>query len=814
MREKEKFEKRQVMGAEKTPEGRHLTRPSWKKTFRTTALGVLLAASLLAGCGAPAESSKVTTSSMINASSASVPESTPEASEEVAPTSAPAATALDPSWYVYKTEKGVQFLGGTFTKAKVDNQANALEAVREAFPLLGVSEETVLASMGEPLKIFDTSVYEFAEKRGGEVVDGSVIKLLVGGDGTVLAVNSALGGKVEEATEPISKEQAEEIVAKTYQKIAFETNVSEPLPILITEDGRESNENRIRSAYRVYTNNPGSQVLLGETPDAANAAEIEKYPYLIHYVSTAGKYLFYLPARDVVNGELKDQEYDHSAIFEMEGIEPVQVTYKPAEPWKGRQFEEMTLDLVKDSDGKYLLIDPARRIVMCDYKGYYAKTGGQPEFQVRGFESLEDVDQEMLVLWGNFARIYDFYKDVVGWKAPDGKGSDTMLLYYVVDQSGEPKDEALYEGSRTYGFDTFTFGKGFGDAYALDVMAHEYTHCLTRRSMTSNVYYNDQGAINEAMSDIIGYMIDMLTLKEDGGWVVGRYQKNPIRSFSDPELYKQPATMLGRYYTPNAFLPSLENDYGGVHCNSSLVNHIAYLLCEKGGMTYEEALRYWLTVDMSLTKETNFSQLSVILPYTLKVLGMEKYMDVLTEAMKKVSLTGFPEEVVPGTVLMDLKIDADTFKKYYEDEDISPISVLLLLYDKEKDAFESTILNVSGDGHFRLPVKAEKGETVKAAILLQHIGSLQALLFDKDKDVWRDVSDILYTEILTDDSEGQPREEKLEAKFDSYLLAVPEGNYASMDLTKGFAALAEHEANADAEATDDVSYYDLTLDEG
>ena len=38
----------------------------------------------------------------------------------------------------------------------------------------------------------------------------------------------------------------------------------------------------------------------------------------------------------------------------------------------------------------------------------------------------------------------------------------------------------------------------------LDVIAHEFTHCVTASLMTYNSYTTDYGAINEAMSDIQG----------------------------------------------------------------------------------------------------------------------------------------------------------------------------------------------------------------------------------------------------------------------------------------------------------------------
>ncbi|MBQ9505400.1 MAG: M4 family metallopeptidase [Lachnospiraceae bacterium] len=66
-------------------------------------------------------------------------------------------------------------------------------------------------------------------------------------------------------------------------------------------------------------------------------------------------------------------------------------------------------------------------------------------------------------------------------------------------------------------------------------MAHEFTHALTGAVMTTNLYMNDYGAINEAMSDIFGNLVESLMGKtEDTTWLIQENGNQPIRCMSDP----------------------------------------------------------------------------------------------------------------------------------------------------------------------------------------------------------------------------------------------------------------------------------------
>ena len=169
------------------------------------------------------------------------------------------------------------------------------------------------------------------------------------------------------------------------------------------------------------------------------------------------------------------------------------------------------------------------------------------------------------------------------------------------------------------------------------MLAHEFTHCVTHSVMTYNAYMNDYGAINEAISDIQGNLCDAMyvdeTEVENEDWLIGEDIGAPIRSMSDPHRFQQPEYTWDLHYVPEVRDPTELNDRGGVHGNSSLLNHLAWQLCEKGGMSPEEARAYWFAVDCTMVPGTDYAQLADLMPWVLKNLGMERYDDALTAAV-------------------------------------------------------------------------------------------------------------------------------------------------------------------------------------
>ncbi|MDQ0481137.1 M4 family metallopeptidase [Guptibacillus hwajinpoensis] len=216
-----------------------------------------------------------------------------------------------------------------------------------------------------------------------------------------------------------------------------------------------------------------------------------------------------------------------------------------------------------------------------------------------------DFDRPAVDAHYNSEQVYDYYLNEHGRNSLDDNG---MPIQSVVHY-GDNYNNAFWNG--TY----MVYGDGDGEFFiplsaSLDVAAHEMTHGVTSNS--ANLIYEFQsGALNEAFSDIFGALID------DSDWEIGEDIMAPaavadgrtsLRSLSDPSKYP-----VGSKYVPygngEGMYPSHMDEFydlprdldnGGVHINSSIINHAAYLTAqdigrEKLGDIYYRALTYYLT---------------------------------------------------------------------------------------------------------------------------------------------------------------------------------------------------------------------------
>lgn len=172
------------------------------------------------------------------------------------------------------------------------------------------------------------------------------------------------------------------------------------------------------------------------------------------------------------------------------------------------------------------------------------------------------------------AQTYDYYLDKHGRNSLDGLGG-TML---GVVRFGSNFQNAFWNGQ------LMVFGDAQPYAGALDVVAHELTHGVTQHSANLQ-YQNQSGALNEAMSDIFGEATEARTLGQND-WLLGASLGAPLRNMLDPHAITIGGTnrpypdRLSELIAPNdAFLAGFKNrDNGGVHINSSIINHAFYEL--------------------------------------------------------------------------------------------------------------------------------------------------------------------------------------------------------------------------------------------
>ncbi|MFC2054206.1 M4 family metallopeptidase [Chloroflexota bacterium] len=151
---------------------------------------------------------------------------------------------------------------------------------------------------------------------------------------------------------------------------------------------------------------------------------------------------------------------------------------------------------------------------------------------------------------------YDYFSSSFGRDSFDNNGAVMRTSVRYGNQAN-----AFWNGSQT------VFGPGFATK---DVVSHEWAHGVTQHS-ANLVYSYQSGALNESMSDIFGAMVD----RDD--WSMGEDTPiGAIRSLQDPTLYGDPGKVSdSQFYCGH-------NDNGGVHINSGVPNHAAYLMSDGG----------------------------------------------------------------------------------------------------------------------------------------------------------------------------------------------------------------------------------------
>jgi Zn-dependent metalloprotease len=231
--------------------------------------------------------------------------------------------------------------------------------------------------------------------------------------------------------------------------------------------------------------------------------------------------------------------------------------------------------------------------------------------------------------WGAL-QVYDYYHTnfgrlgIDGHNGPGGTASITSKRKTLVTSGVHYSVNYVNAGWTGL---SMIYGDGDGvQATALttlDIIGHEFTHGVTQYE-SGLIYSGESGALNEAVSDIFGSMIEARAkgLSSDT-WKIGEGCWTPaipgdaIRYMNDPHLAvdhgitadDDPDHYTERYIGPN--------DNGGVHTNSGIVNKQFYLLAMGGthhlggsmtgiGTTAASAIWYHASTDY-MTSSTDFA---------------------------------------------------------------------------------------------------------------------------------------------------------------------------------------------------------------
>lgn len=266
----------------------------------------------------------------------------------------------------------------------------------------------------------------------------------------------------------------------------------------------------------------------------------------------------------------------------------------------------------------------------------------------------------------NLSLTYDYYKDKHDRDSLDGANGTIYGVVRYRQEAGQPMANAFWNGAAMF------FGTAEPYAGATDVVGHELTHGVVTHS-ADLVYKNQSGALNEAFADIFGEMVEARAKGGRPDWLIGgpplRTADKALRDFINPNnvscsLAPCPAKMSQYIRT--------QQDNGGVHLNSSIINHAYYLLAEglPGAIGIADAERiFYRALTTKLSPQSEF----IDLRHGATASAKELFGDTSTQAAKvaaafdAVEIADAPTTPPPPPTTVVSGPDASLFNYYYPD---------------------------------------------------------------------------------------------------------------------------------------------------
>ena len=491
------------------------------------------------------------------------------------------------------TDGYLTFLRGKYCEEKIRNAEDGILSLNGMASLLGLSKGSEFFAVFTERNADDYVIYTYQQRYGDLTMENAVLKIIVDPEGYTAGLISSFTPNVgiapEGETSSVTPEEAQDIVSRTYPAETF---------TFYPEYTRQTSFTIGGIAYHVwavFTDYPS-----GDDPP-------EGMTYLEHLVAYDGSYLMYVAVANPQELVLGDNAQTELALSQFEGLTP--------DTWTGTVTlhdgtkKEITIPVARDADGTYWLADVERHILLSDHYAFVYEHRYEP------WTSPDNTGwpEHYLIVYDSYIKVYDFFASF-GLPSVDGSGMPILLLTDYCDGYHNPVNNAGSLGMAS-GWAVFSASAVNDLGESIDVTAHEFTHGITGYSMTGSLYQNESGALNEALSDVIGNLCEMLMGEtEDTEWLLGETGGWIVRNMSFPWEYRQPVTRGGQFYQEPSDTPATENDMGGVHINSGIINRIAWSLCA-AGLDEGEAFRLWMEAISLLTPQSGFRELKQALMF-------------------------------------------------------------------------------------------------------------------------------------------------------------------------------------------------------
>ncbi|MEM9983563.1 MAG: M4 family metallopeptidase [Bacteroidota bacterium] len=178
------------------------------------------------------------------------------------------------------------------------------------------------------------------------------------------------------------------------------------------------------------------------------------------------------------------------------------------------------------------------------------------------------------------SQAWNYFESLHGWQGPDGEGSALRVMVDWDSENTNHGQQAFYEPRGRHHY--LYIGERYGHSMAmLDVVGHEYAHAMIQAASQLG-YTAESGALNEALADMFGVLVERHVLGDGSDWIIAR-EAGGIRNLAYPQDFEQPDRYEGTFWVPvdnEECHP--QNDLCGIHTNSGVGGKWFYLLVEGG----------------------------------------------------------------------------------------------------------------------------------------------------------------------------------------------------------------------------------------
>ena len=662
-------------------------------------LALCLGLAALLGCAPKSETATATTTQAAEtAQAADATAATATTATATGDTAASTATAAVPDYTweqivalnegetmldVFDEDGYLQFLGNRYCDMTITNSDEALTSLGYVKTLLGLDDVVLSYYKTDVSPVTGNRYYTFYQVGNG-TINGkqvkarfyrSLVKVITDKDGNCLGLSARLTHDASLATvtaDFVPQEQAENGVK---QVVGEARQVYTEATEFVYWDDRGTvkavSDGKVVPVYLIYTD---------ADPAATNNTSAK--PYEVYVVSAEYQDDKQYPMKlmetyyaDALSSEAYLEVYTSTFFFDkLDDVGNYTYTVdlswvKEAYPdYAGEMTAEYTVPVMRDRETGLYYLGSKERLITCtnayDFE-YYSTLNAyvtenpedlaswhfyQKTQEKEGITYFNDPNY-VIASFAVFASALEAFEKRYDLPSVDGTDIPLLLEVYGTNDGNYPTEVTgftnnAYNNGQSHDWALMMTSPTYPECLNYACMMHEYTHGINSQ-LTSTMYLNAAGAIQESYADIIGIQLAAVSgydTREDF-WQYGGTYCQQTRSLSNPLAFDQPKYLGGIYYvSPVDAAVSDRLDHGGVHQNSGIMNYLAYCLVEGCAdvadnhvLSVEDNLDLWFESLYLTTYLSDYQDVAGFLQFAAKCMHMsperQAYLNSLLVAM-------------------------------------------------------------------------------------------------------------------------------------------------------------------------------------